>query len=337
MNKLCNKYGFSVISALCGLALLSCSGHSGRTCCGEDIKLVPLHNIIYTISRSDSVAAVALSDSCIRRYPAETADLLAVYGYDSLSVDNLRKYAASPAVNVFSPATDSLAPSNDCILQLLSYTLSAASQEGLDLGKHSYATVVWGKLQSVIFCDSTMLIGLNHYLGEAYPGYSSMEKYIRKTKSPAFLPYDLAESLVATAMPYLSSDRAATINRLVYEGALTEAKMRLVKDSSPVLALGYSQDEFDALMQNEKWIWDKMVSSGMVFDHDPSVASRLIAPAPYCGIISASCPGRAGRFIGYRIVQSYIAEHPEAKLSDLLSPSFYNMSNPLSVTAYRPH
>lgn len=329
--------GILALSAVCGLAMISCRGNAERMSPTADVSLAPLHEIVYDISGADIASARLLADSCIRNYPAETSALIAVVGYDSLSAEALVEFASTPAVKIFSPPTDSLAPDTRSVGDMLSYAVNAAAAEGLELGNHSYATVVWGKLQSVIFCDSTVLIGLNHYLGEAYPGYSSMEKYIRKTKSPAFLPYDLAESLVATAMPYQSSDNAATINSLVYEGALTEAKMRLVKDSSPALALGYSQDEFDALMQNEKWIWDKMVSSGMVFDHDPSVASRLIAPAPYCGIISASCPGRAGRFIGYRIVQSYIAEHPEAKLSDLLSPSFYNMSNPLSVTAYRPH
>lgn len=330
------KSELSAILAICGQTMTSCSGNSGSSSQAVDVTLVPLHEIVYEISRTDSASAIQFADSCIRNYDAETLALLTVAGYDSLSSEALMEFASSPAVKVFSPATDSLAPDYRFIADALSYTESAAVDEGLELGNHSYATVIWGKLQSVIFCDSVMLIGLNHYLGESYPGYDAMESYRRKAKEPVFLPYDLAEALVATAMPYQASENAATINRLVYEGALTEAKMRLVENADPALALGYSPEEYATLLENEKWIWDKMISSGIVFDHDPSAASRLVAPAPYCSLISTSCPGRAGRFIGYRIIRSYLDRHPDTKLSDILSTDFYNITNPLTVMAYRP-
>lgn len=328
--------GILALSAVCGLAMISCRGNAERMSPTADVSLAPLHEIVYDISGADSASARLLADSCIRNYPAETSALMAVVGYDSLSAEALMEFASTPAVKIFSPPTDSLAPDTRSVGDMLSYAVNAAAAEGLDLGNHSYATVVWGKLRSVIFCDSVVLIALNHYLGENYPGYKAMESYLRKTKTPASLPYDLAESLVATAMPYRPTDNSATINRLIYEGVMTEAKMRFVENANPALALGYTDEEYSALLANEKWIWDKMVSSGMLFDHDPSVVSKLISPAPSSTLISQSCPGRAGRFVGYKIVRAYLDGYPDAKLSDMLSPEFYNLANPLTVMTYRP-
>ena len=45
-------------------------------------------------------------------------------------------------------------------------------------------------------------------------------------------------------------------------------------------------------------------------------------------------PGRVGRFIGYRIVQAYLTRHPETKLNELLSPTFYTSSMTLPDSGY---
>lgn len=301
------------------------------------IKVTPLNQIVYSISQqSDSLEVLRMCKDAIVAHPGEIDSLLAVLGYDSLSVESLYNFALSPAIRVFSPDVDSLAPKVSSIENNLRFLQRTGTAEGLNLDRYDYATVVWGKMQSVIFCDSVMFIGLNHYLGENYPGYSGMEAYRRATKNQETLPYDIAEAVVATTMPYQNPARATTINRLVYEGALIEAKMRLVRDADPAKAMGYTRQEYEALLANERWIWDKMISDGMVFDRDVTTAHKLISPAPYCSLLSTQCPGRAGRFIGYRIVRAYLSEHPDSKLIDILSPQFYATSNPLTEIPYRP-
>ena len=56
--------------------------------------------------------------------------------------------------------------------------------------------------QSIILADTVMLLGLNHYLGCDYEGYKHLDGYRRATKTAAArLPYDIAESIIATAYP----------------------------------------------------------------------------------------------------------------------------------------
>lgn len=150
------------------------------------------------------------------------------------------------------------------------------------------------------------------------------------------LPYDMAEAMVATSYPFHDVDNPAVINRIVYEGIITEAKMRLVKDARPELALGYSQEEYKMLEKQETEIWRKLVGAKIIFDHSETVADRLLLPAPSSQIIGVDCPGRVGRFIGYKIVRSYLKQHPETSLRELLKGDLYRMSNPLTDAYYNP-
>lgn len=326
----------AIIISACVILTSSCTNRSDNASIPEAVTVVPMQDALYSASLLDSVSAVSMLDSVISAYPDETAAILTVMGYDSVSAEAMYNLSQTRAVEIFAPAAKELAPANASISADLTNIFASASDNGLDLGNYRFATTVWGKPQSILFCDSLMLIALNHYLGADYEGYSGMDSYRRAVKTPEALPYDIAEALIATAMPYQATVDASTVNRIMYEGALTEAKMRLVAEADPAQALGYTADQYASLLKNEKWIWDKMVSEGMVFDHDPATVLRLISPAPACPIISPECLGRVGRFIGYRIVRSYFDKHPDAKLSDILSPEFYGIANPLTITGYKP-
>ncbi len=330
------SYLSAIIILVCAMFAVSCKNQSGNDAHRASVVVAPLQETLYTASQLDSTTAVSMLDSVIAAYPFEITAAMKVMGYDSVSVKNIYELAHTPAVEIFAPAAIELAPDNASISSNVANILTAADDNGVDLTNYRFATTVWGKPQSILFCDSVMIIGLNHYLGADYDGYRGMDEYRRASKTPEALPYDMAEALVATTLPYIATDDASTINRMIYEGTLTEAKMRLVADADPASALGYTSEQYQSLLENEKWIWNKMITEGMVFDHDPTTALRLVSPAPVCSMISPECPGRVGRFIGYRIVRAYLDSHPETKLSELLSPDFYGVANPLIIIGYKP-
>lgn len=239
-----------------------------------------------------------------------------------------------PAVIGFAKDIDSISPTTQQVKDKLAYLIKKSENEGIELPVKRFASVIWGKPQSIIFNDSCMLIAFNHYLGSEHPAYASLDSYKRQSKTESAMAYDIAEALVATQYPFVKSEASAVINRLIYEGALIEAKMRLVRNASRAEALGYSDDQLKWLIANEKEIWNKMVSSKMLFDNSATLAERLVSPAPFTAPLSTDTPGRAGRFIGHNIVKKYIESNPNVKVSDLLKPEFYNKPNPLSAIPY---
>jgi len=263
----------------------------------------------------------------------ELEAFMKVLGADATDDSTLAAWAHSPAVRVFTPDVDSVYPSLSAVESQIGRVLSRASSEGLSLPKRRYAAVVWGKPESIIFCDTVVLMALNHYLGADYPGYSHIDAYLRKDKKPARLVYDVAEALVATAMPYVRTEESTVLSRLLYEGALAEARMRLAGGGAAA-SLGYDEQEYDELVGHERELWELLVGRGLLYSTLPSDATRLVAPAPSTNILTSKAPGRAGRFIGHRIVRAYLERNPETSLEELLSPEFYNSGRVLLESGY---
>ncbi len=262
----------------------------------------------------------------------EVEAFMTVMGADA-SDSSLVAWANSPAVSVFTPDVDSVYASLGCIERDLGNMLSRAAAEGLALPQRRYAAVVWGRPESIVFCDSVMLVALNHYLGESYAGYSHLAPYLRRAKTPGRLPYDMAEAIVAVSIPYVRKEGSTALSRMLYEGALVEACRRLV-GGSDAQVLGYGDDEYSELLSREGEMWRMLVSKGLLYSTLPSDASRLVSPAPYTTLLSSRTPGRAGRFIGYRIVRSYMERYPEIPLSELLSPKWYSSDDVLRLSRY---
>ncbi len=248
----------------------------------------------------------------------------------------MNKWSASRAVKVFSPDISKLMPSLDDTERRLG---NVASQWDDLFGKSTFPaefyTIVSPYSQSVFMADSVVLIGLNHYLGVDYPGYAGMEQYIRQRKIPNRMVPDVAEALLRSRFPYEASGEVATaLSRMLYEGAITFAVMSLTGENDLADVLGYDDRSMVWLADNEERIWRKMVEADYLYSTDPDITARLVRLAPSTPLIHADAPGGAGRYTGYKIIESYMKVHPETEISELFSPAFYGSITPLLESRY---
>lgn len=290
---------------------------------GEQQEVTPVYRFFAEYAAGDTVSGNLEPDLCA---------FMQVLGRGT-STEDLAAWAASPAVRVFTPAVDSVFPSLAGLERELGHMLGEADAQGLSLPRRHYAAVVWGRQESIVFCDSVMLIALNHYLGEDFPGYSHLEGYMRRYKTPENLPVDIAEALVATRYPYEGLPESCVLSRLLYEGALAEAKMRLTGRSAACV-LGYTDEEYSGLLERESDIWRVLVARQLLYSALPLDADRLVQPAPSSSVVASDIPGRVGRFVGYRIVESYLKANGGVSLPQLLSPAFYNSDETLRNSGY---
>lgn len=334
-----------IIISLLGVYLIfflnACSGRHERPQPQgklEPVEVVPLYDLF---ARGDSAAVMG-------PYHAESVALLEAVQYLREVPDTARAAALwsnSLPVAVFTPAVDSiLGDSKEFLPRLgeqLAYMREAARLEGIDFPQNRhYAAVVYGRNEPYGFVDSVMLIALNHYLGVDYPGYERFPVHIRFQKQTEYLPYDLAEGQLADSQPYMDVEDESGLNtnlsRMLYSGALALGRTMLVKDADSAVALGYSQEQWKWLLDNEASMWRKMVANGLLFDTSAVTGSRLLGPAPATPLLDIHSPGRAGRFIGYRMVKGYLDKHPETTLKELLSPAFYQDPDILARLGYSP-
>ncbi|MDE6555829.1 MAG: hypothetical protein K2K55_02580 [Duncaniella sp.] len=152
--------------------------------------------------------------------------------------------------------------------------------------------------QSIIIADSLVFIGLNHYLGGEYPFYQYFPVWMRRDKNPARVGENLTEAIVRTNFPLPHEDDV--LSEMLYEGAILEIMDRVIGEE----ALPWTEEQLDFLEENEKRIWDKMLSDRLVFSTDDAVHRSLFSPGVSTSIISQEVPARAGSFIGWKIVRS---------------------------------
>lgn len=306
--------------------LAGCSRKEATPC-----HLVPLYRAAAQWPRTPDAAR----DSILHADSAELRAMFAVSGIHAPLDSAMDMWSRSMAVKIFTPATDSVFPTLTPLSEALGIILANAADAGIDFPKRRYAAVVWGNMKSIVFADNTMLIALNHYLGADYPGYAGRwPDYMRTTKTPAHLPYDIAEALVAVRYPFVESEQATVLSHLLYEGAIVKAVLTLVPDATLAEALGWTDDQLKWAEENSQNLWRVVVGRRLLYDTSRATASRLLDPAPSTSVLSPEAPGRTGRFIGYSIICAYIEAHGKVALPDLLSPEFYNNQSVLIESGY---
>ncbi|MCM1256208.1 MAG: hypothetical protein NC221_08830 [Duncaniella sp.] len=249
------------------------------------------------------------------------------------SIDSLSNTAAFA---MFEPEVEKVFSSTAVLEKELGALDKNMRQKLPALPSYSYFGIVSPYRQQVILVDSVVFVALNHYLGNSHEAYSNMPEYMRATKTASHIPIDIAEAIVSVEYPYQPADNATAIQYFIYEGALLKTASSLTGVTDLSKLLGWTPSQLNDVKAKEGEIWRKMATDNIIYSTDMSLAQRLCAPSPSAQPISADLPGRLGRYIGYRIVENYLAENPDVTVSQLLSPDFYSNPSTLINSGYSP-
>lgn len=170
--------------------------------------------------------------------------------------------------------------------------------------------------------DSTIaFVGLDNFLGGAYPGYANIPAYQRKLLSQSQLPVNYANTLVEGRI-YQNVGDPSLLEQMVYHGKRHLAVEAVLQEVSIAEVLGFSTEEYSFLIENERQIWEVLVRQKLLFSTDMRIRQRLVEPAPFSKMGTAmdtEIPGRVAQFIGYRMVRSYAVNHSELALEQIVT------------------
>ncbi len=248
--------------------------------------------------------------------------------------DNRNEYFDRVAGKPYNDALADGAFATDSLEEVLGRIFGRAEALGLSLTPKRVYAVASPYNQTVVTADSLTFIALNHYLGPEKEFYAYYPDYIRRLKSPERIGTDVAEASITARYPFTpDTDFPTVIQRLAYEGAVIEAVMQIT-GADEREATGFTPDDFRWLEDNESQAWRSMLARDMVFSTDPELVEGMVRPNAVTSQLHHESPGRAGRFIGHRIVRKYLENHPATTLQQLLSPDFYNSPSLLSNAGY---
>jgi hypothetical protein len=113
------------------------------------------------------------------------------------------------------------------------------------------------------------------------------------------------------------------IHNMIYNGKILYLVKSLMPAESDSVLLGYSDNQINWLLKNEKNIWTFLVERKLLFSTDQVMIRKFIEEAPYTKNLTHDSPGQAGVWIGWRIVTEYMKKNPAVSLADLMNNQDY--------------
>jgi hypothetical protein len=191
---------------------------------------------------------------------------------------------------------------------------------------------------SLIVSDSLLMISLDRYMGAGYKYYPTLGLYeyqVRKM-DPAYTVTDCMYGWASTEWDYstLGYGQDNLMSSIIHEGKLAYLMHCLVPDASDTIIFGYTTRQLNFCIDNEKHMWDYMVSHDMLFSTDGFLIRKFTGESPFTSYFTEESPGKAVVWNGYRIIAAYMNNNPGVSLEAMMSMT--DCQAILSGAKYRP-
>jgi len=185
----------------------------------------------------------------------------------------------------------------------------------------------------IILSDKMLIIALDTYLGKEHPFYVGIPKYVAKNMNETLIISDVATVYAQNLVP--RPKQRTLLSQMVYFGKILYLKDLWMTVHADSTKIGYTSEEFLWAEDNESEIWRNFVENEFLYSTNPKLPSRFINPAPFSKFyleIDNDSPGMVGRYIGWKIVRSYM-EYNSVSLQKLLTLTAAEIFN---ASKYKP-
>ena len=105
---------------------------------------------------------------------------------------------------------------------------------------------------------------------------------------------------------------------MIYYGKSYEFVKTMMPCTNDTIVLGYDKQEVIDCDIYESVIWANFVQNNLLFKTDHFTVNKFVGEGPKTYEIGDKCPGRIGRWVGWRIIQKYRKENEAVKIQDLM-------------------
>jgi len=164
--------------------------------------------------------------------------------------------------------------------------------------------------------DSLIILGLDHFIGqEATYAPKDIPQYILKRYDAAHLPAIVMQFISGHYVK--SGDKNTLLSDMIDFGKTYYLTSRLLPCTADSLLMGYTPKNMEDIRANKSIIWANFVENELLYETDHMVKRKFLSERPQIYEISQDCPGRIGAWVGWQIVESYMASNDVA-IKDLM-------------------
>jgi hypothetical protein len=170
--------------------------------------------------------------------------------------------------------------------------------------------------------DSILGIGLDRYLGadcKYYPGLK-IYKYQAAKMNPVNIIPDCMYGWASIEWNYkdLNYSPDNVLSEMIHEGKLMYFVKSMLPSEKDNLIFGYTPQQMKFCTNNEKQMWQYLVENNLLFSTQQLVKRKLTGDAPFTSYFSKESPGRSAVWLGFRIIESYMARNRNITLAEMM-------------------
>jgi hypothetical protein len=105
---------------------------------------------------------------------------------------------------------------------------------------------------------------------------------------------------------------------MIYYGKAYQMTKQLLPCTPDSILTGYTAFETNDIDEHEPVIWASILENKVLYEKNPFIKDKFLSERPKTLEIGENCPGRIGRWIGWRIIQKYVEENPDIALRELM-------------------
>jgi len=206
---------------------------------------------------------------------------------------------------------------------------------GTDLPR-VYSYISGGDYENPVqLADSVLLIALDTYLGSDFKPYLSdgIPLYKSQRMTPDHIVPECMRSFVDKLAP---SDVSMNtfLDQVVDAGKRIYLLDAFIPEISGNLKINYTPEQFTWILKNETHVWSAIIENQMLYSTDAQTLRLFLADGPSTAAFGKESPPRLGEWIGWQIVKSYMNNHPDITLHQLLQKN--DAQEILTQSGYKP-
>jgi len=188
---------------------------------------------------------------------------------------------------------------------------------------------------SVYMYDGVLFINIDMYLGAEIPYYETigLPLYIIERCEPTYLPVDIFKK--ALVFKYLeNAPRTTLIEAMISEGKRLYFTEMMFPNLHERLIIGYAEEKYNWANSYLGNAWSYLIEKNELFGKGEHLMRIYIEEAPFTKPFGNDSPGRMGIFLGWKLIQSYMANNQEVTLPELMQESDYQKI--LNLSKFKP-
>lgn len=173
----------------------------------------------------------------------------------------------------------------------------------------------------IIIADQYLFIAVDLYLGPNHPAYQRDPAYLNQGRQKAFITRDISENL-ALQFATKNPEENTLLNEIIYWGKTLYFSKAMQPKLNDTALFKMSPPQLEFCLGNEQEMWNYFIQNELLFSSADDVKRKFIQPAPFSKFgmpFDAQTPGMVGRWIGLRIVESYMQSNPDVSLPQLMA------------------